>query len=120
MTEIKEVRCPGCGKEMRRHRYDCGRGARIAWYECEICGWRAPMCADDNRAYEVAMRRCGDNDTTAVDAEPVRRGQWINRGYVCGEYDWECSACGESEWRGSTIGLHYCPNCGAKMDGDGE
>ena len=49
-------------------------------------------------------------------AEPVRRGQWINRGYVCGEYDWECSACGESEWRGSTIGLHYCPNCGAKMD----
>lgn len=60
MTEIKEVRCPGCGKEMRRHRYDCGSGARIAWYECEICGWRAPMCADDNRAYEVAMRRCGD------------------------------------------------------------
>ena len=51
-------------------------------------------------------------------AEPVRRGHWINRGYVCGEYEWECSVCGESEWRGSTIGLYYCPNCGAKMDGD--
>ena len=53
----------------------------------------------------------------AVDAEPVRHGRWINRGYVCGEYEWECSVCGESEWRGSTIGLHFCPNCGAKMDG---
>ena len=53
----------------------------------------------------------------AVDAEPVRHGQWINRGYVCGEHAWECSVCGESEWRGSTIGLYYCPNCGAKMDG---
>lgn len=52
-----------------------------------------------------------------VDAEPVRHGHWINRGYVCGEYDWECSVCGECEWRGSTIGLYYCPNCGAKMDG---
>lgn len=54
----------------------------------------------------------------AVEAEPVRHGQWINRGYVCGEYKWECSVCGESEWRGSTIGLYYCPNCGAKMDGE--
>ena len=53
-----------------------------------------------------------------VEAEPVRHGQWIKRGYVCGEYEWECSVCGESEWRGSTIGLYYCPNCGAKMDGD--
>ena len=51
-------------------------------------------------------------------AKPVRHGHWINCGYVCGEYYWECSVCGEGEWRGSTIGLYYCPNCGAKMDGD--
>lgn len=85
-------------------------------------------------AYERMTRRIGIKDDEmwptlktvaafvqalpAVDAEPVRRGQWINRGYVCGEYEWECSVCGESEWRGSTIGLYYCPNCGAKMDGD--
>lgn len=57
------------------------------------------------------------DEMPAVDAEPVRHGHWINRGYVCGEYKWECSVCGESEWRGSTIGLYYCPNCGAKMEG---
>ena len=123
MTEIKEVRCPGCGKEMRRHRYDCGRGARIAWYECEICGWRAPMCADDNRAYEMAMRRCGDNDTTAVDAEPVRRGKWemcratLNTGFatMTGTYP-TCSLCGYVEY-GVDKSTPYCPGCGAKMEG---
>lgn len=127
MTEIKEVRCPGCGKEMRRHRYDCGWGARIAWYECEICGWRAPMCADDNRAYEMAMRRCGDNDTTAVDAEPVRRGHWIK----CNgkSHIWYCLECGDrinynqarrtykADARPVSAVNKYCRCCGAKMDG---
>lgn len=60
---------------------------------------------------------CTIQQMPVVDAEPVRHGHWINRGYVCGEYKWECSVCGESEWRGSTIGLYYCPNCGAKMEG---
>lgn len=115
MTEIKEVKCPGCGKEMRRHRYDCGWGARIAWYECEICGWRAPMCADDNRAYEVAMRRCDDHDTTAVNAVPVRHGKWIWNQHACGYYmnGYVCSLCKQGDWHDA----NYCPNCGAKMDG---
>ena len=56
----------------------------------------------------------------AVDAEPVRYGRWIKRGYVCGESEWKCSACGETEWRGSTYGLNFCPNCGAKMDKERE
>ena len=49
----------------------------------------------------------------AVDAEPVRHGRWMPRTYSISE----CSVCGklhfahEDSW-------NYCPNCGAKMDGD--
>lgn len=54
-----------------------------------------------------------------ADVEPVRRGRWER----CFE-DWrqqiegdKCSACG-FEYYGTGISrFHYCPNCGAKMDG---
>ena len=54
-----------------------------------------------------------------VDVEPVRHGKWIEHkwaeeceGLLISNY--ECSKC--SEWvRDET---DYCPNCGAKMDGD--
>ena len=58
-------------------------------------------------------------------ADPVEHGKWIGTqwdGYADGNpvYDeWECSVCGyvfagnEAIWR-------YCPNCGAKMDGEKE
>lgn len=62
----------------------------------------------------------------AADVEPVRHGRWEGTadGYADGElvYDmWACSECGfdadgaeeKPEWK-------YCPNCGAKMDLEGE
>lgn len=47
-----------------------------------------------------------------VDAEPVRHGRWMHLSNTWGE----CSVCGErnkylKRW-------NYCPNCGAKMDGE--
>lgn len=53
----------------------------------------------------------------AVDVAPVRHGQWIVKGYVCGETEYQCSECKETEWRTSASRLKYCPFCGAKMDG---
>lgn len=52
----------------------------------------------------------------AVDAAPVRHGEWISRSYACGETKWEYSACGEADWRGNTDWM-FCPHCGAKLDG---
>ena len=49
-----------------------------------------------------------------VDAVEVVHGHWVK----LGKHDWACSVCK----RGvpySYTGFHYCPNCGAKMDGDG-
>lgn len=50
------------------------------------------------------------DEILAVDAEPVVHGRWLDRDSLfC-----RCSECG-----GRTMGEHnYCPNCGAKMDGD--
>lgn len=58
----------------------------------------------------------------AVDAEPVRHGKWgepVIVGYDGVNVIWArpCSACG---YENRYYGTHYCPNCGAKMDGDAE
>ena len=54
----------------------------------------------------------------AVDAEPVRHGRWIpvelhkSFGVLNGV---KCSMCGEGK---VVRRYNYCPNCGARMDGD--
>ena len=66
------------------------------------------------------------NRVPAADVVPVKHGRWIGDydGYADGfpVYDmWSCSVCGwdcdgvdeEPTWI-------YYPNCGARMDGDGE
>ena len=50
-------------------------------------------------------------DFLKADAEPVRHGKWIDH-----LMDWECSQC---HWSNDiTKNFIYCPNCGAKMDGE--
>lgn len=60
----------------------------------------------------------------AADVAPVRHGRWIDRpskrGYGMSTY---CSCCGQHSGIGgieSNRHRAYCPNCGARMDGDGE
>ena len=62
-----------------------------------------------------------DNAQT-VDAVEVVHGRWIEKvdmvaSYLagCEELFYECSACNTPNFGESP----YCPNCGAKMDGDG-
>lgn len=60
-----------------------------------------------------------------IDAEPVRRGRYIGTeydGYADGNpvfYEWICSEC-ECVFEDDKPTYKYCPNCGAKMDGDGD
>lgn len=46
----------------------------------------------------------------AADVAPVRHGRWINHGWST-----VCSECGEDY---AFAKRNYCPNCGAKMDGE--
>lgn len=61
----------------------------------------------------------------AADVAPVRHGKWTpvkyNAHCSCGKsygtYHFLCSACNHIAYS-QPNGLNYCPNCGAKMDGD--
>lgn len=63
------------------------------------------------KIYEEASR-----EAPTIDAEPVRHGKWEWKKYANGYETWECSVC-----RSPMITrFWYCPNCGAKMDGEHE
>lgn len=58
----------------------------------------------------------------AADVEPVRHGRWIEYTKVIipdpynkWEQAWKCSECGFDD---GFVAYNYCPNCGAKMDGE--
>lgn len=68
---------------------------------------------------------CGEFDAVAIyeidimptiGPESLRpTAHWIKHGYVCGENEYECSACHETEWRTSEKRMKYCMFCGARM-----
>ena len=60
------------------------------------------------------------DEAPAVDAVPVVHGRWIpieeelwNLDFPV-VVDWKCSACNAM----GNEDFNYCPNCGAKMDGE--
>lgn len=62
------------------------------------------------------IRRSEIEAAPTVDAESVRHGRWL-RLDEAPEWDQRrCSECGDI----SCCQRNYCPNCGAKMDGDGD
>lgn len=56
------------------------------------------------------------DEIPAADVEPVRHGRWIF-GETIGHSWMKCSECLVSQ-SGHTLCFSYCPNCGAKMDGE--
>lgn len=59
-------------------------------------------------------------EETTADVAEVKHGRWINPSnnpeYVNKDFFSDCSLCGITVSKES----HYCPNCGAKMDGGNE
>lgn len=57
-------------------------------------------------------------EATAADVAPVVHGRWVpNKVYG----DYECSVCKQGDIIApyfKRLKMHYCPNCGARMDGD--
>ena len=57
-----------------------------------------------------------------VDAVLVRHGKWTRENHYG---MWKCSDCGcrvrrANPLKGNIWNYYYCPNCGAKMDGERE
>ena len=80
----------------------------------EWSGGYNPHCA--------AMIRDGINTIPAADVAPVRHGRWIDKpgGTYQRMQSW-CSVCGKRSGIGGIENNRhkpFCPNCGAKMDGE--
>ena len=56
----------------------------------------------------------------AADVAPVRHGRWIMRGgkRYCSECRNRACVTRDSDDFWYTVGTDFCPNCGAKMDGE--
>lgn len=62
-----------------------------------------------------------------IEAEPVRHGHWISL-TNCSNSGVYCSACHKKVYkedyawcnRKNKLRSNYCPNCGAKMDGEND
>ena len=67
-------------------------------------------------AVYVSNRLSDKSAFPAADVAPVRHGRWR----FCGSGRWndayERDKCGKM----ATDNSNYCPNCGARMDGEGE
>ena len=81
---------------------------------------RIAAVAKMTESYEqrIVVARCLSivTDSPAVDAEPVRHGRWDTSFDGITPF---CTECGMSH-RFMTRITKYCPNCGAKMDGEKE
>lgn len=72
----------------------------------------------DTRCGYVQVVDVGDIESAeAADVAPVVHGRWIKTDHGNDTLLASCSQCNYPVdwWRGKT---KYCPNCGAKMDGD--
>ena len=74
----------------------------------------APMAMSGQEVRQVLQR--------LADFEDVRQGEW-SVDNDCGSIVLSCSLCDETYWIEREEDLefckpNYCPNCGARMDGD--
>lgn len=79
----------------------------------EYLGLDAENSREENLG-EIVTLEDFDRQPT-VDAEPVRRGKWIDVGSGF-NYHFECSECGWKDGYPFNDRHKYCPNCGAKME----
>ena len=92
---------------------------------------RYTLHASDNTDYSLLFRNgiiCVENelghcvceffaeDVPTVDAVEVVHGRWINP--YMNRYGHPCHCCSICGFKASYQDKNYCPNCGAKMDGD--
>ena len=86
------------------------------------------FCRDNcERQYDGTCHNCRMTDTIAdfpaADVAPVRHGRWMTTDAY--PHHLYCSVCYKTyaknaKWANELdLPTNYCPNCGARMDGDG-
>ena len=70
-----------------------------------------PVGKDAEQYGTLMMYEIFDEIDSAPTVDPVKHGRWIEHG----KNDNRCSLCGWGVWVNTN---NFCPNCGAKMDGE--
>ena len=87
---------------------------------CAILEAKADMALVPEYKHAFLNVQAMVNAMPSIDAEPVRHGRWLYNSYPTVWYghgeppEWVCSECEERAYNT----YDYCPNCGAKMDGE--
>lgn len=97
--------------ELKRYIDNCGF--------CDRCPDASPRCQIDCEMPDFLTKRWeGVIDAQpTVEAEPVRQGKWIYGENSDGFDGYRCSYCMTHFAVDDVSDYHYCPYCGAKMDG---
>ena len=113
ITRQRELYCQNCDR--RRGMKDGKLTKRFVY---PIGGAPCRACDVDDMINAV-------EDYPAADAMPVRHGRWIDMGdfiscSLCSATRMKEFLCDYGVARRLDARTNYCPNCGARMDGDGE
>jgi hypothetical protein len=84
----------------------------------------APILSGDQVHYEQVAFQQDVRQIRKIEAEPARTGSWIisskeQTGCLI-PVECRCSGCGQQIDPDSSRLFRYCPNCGARMDGEVE
>lgn len=83
--------------------------------DCQDCQYKNVMFCKKSSDFVDACEAIYDAPTV----EPERHGRWIHiRTEPDGNALYECSECHKGEVHVPIVEVHYCWNCGARMDGE--
>ena len=92
-----------------------------------VLGCKSTLICKDGNRFLNPMRNLSDEEAEiydnwlnaeAADVQPVRHGRWVKCGKLEGKIVMKCSECEQGITAMFEPKYHYCPNCGARMDGD--
>ena len=87
---------------------------------CDTCTCKSNCMGNSCKVYEA---RCLIADLPAIEAKPVKHGEWIELPKALNpeETPCKCSSCGHIlSFYGHYKKSNFCPNCGADMRGEGK
>ena len=90
----------------------------MAAMDCVACARQGVVCHLLSCRNRLKNRLCDYEDVMQSNGlVKQKNGWWIELPSM--EPDYKCSECGRTYAWWEPSEAHYCPNCGAKMDGDG-
>ena len=89
----------------------------IDWYSVYKGKLTAGAPNTENALYKASSIYAVIDNAPSADVAPVRHGRWVEKEKYTFGIMYDCSLC-ENRILDNGHPWNYCPNCGAKMDGN--